>query len=130
MLERIENKWGRVDIERPVVAKIIKEVILAHKEVYGITDAKGHRSSFLSKFTFDKDANYIKIKKDKEGIIDIEINLILYFGVSISLVTRSIIDKIRDRLLEYMDLEPNSITVHIVGLKSKKVLERDLVIKG
>jgi len=47
MLERIENKWGRVDIERPVVAKIIKEVILAHKEVYGITDPKGHRSTLL-----------------------------------------------------------------------------------
>ena len=130
MIDRIENKWGRVDIERPVVAKIIKEVILTHKEVYGITDAKGHRSSFLSKFTFDKDANYIKIKKDKEGIIDIEINLILYFGVSISFVTRSIIDKIRDRLSELLNLEPNSITIHIVGLKSKKVLERDLVIKG
>lgn len=130
MLDRVENKYGRVDIERPAAAKIIKEVILAHKEVYGITDAKGHRSSFLSKFTFDKDANYIKIKKDKEGIIDIEINLILYFGVSISFVTRSIIDKIRDRLSEFLELEPNSITIHVVGLKSKKVLVRDLVIKG
>lgn len=130
MLERIENKSGYIDIERPVAAKIIKEVILKHKGVFGITDAKGHRSSFMSKFTFDKDANFIKIKKDREGIIDIEINLILYFGVPISVVSKSIIKESREKLKELLDLEPDSISVHIVGLKSKKILERNITIKG
>ncbi|MDO4482539.1 MAG: Asp23/Gls24 family envelope stress response protein [Bacillota bacterium] len=130
MLERIENKSGFIDIERPVAVKIIKEVILEQKGVFGITDSKGHRSSFLSKFTFDKDANFIKIKKDREGKIDIEMNLILYFGVPISVVTKKIIIGCRERLKELLDLEPDSISVHIAGLKSKKILERNITIKG
>ncbi len=134
MLERIENKWGNIDIERPVVAKIIKEVVIKHKEVFGITNSKGHMSSFLSKFTFDKDADFIKIKKEKDGGIHININLILYFGESISLVTKSIIDESRKELKEILDLEPGSITIHIVGLKigmkSKKVIKRNIEVKG
>lgn len=130
MLERIENKWGNIDIERPVVAKIVKEAVLKNRGVFGITNSKGHRSSFLSKFTFDKDEDFIKIKKEKDGQIDININLILYFGESISLVTKSIIDESRAKLKEILDLEPNSITVHIVGMKSKKVIERNIYVKG
>lgn len=130
MLERVENKCGYIDIERPVAAKVIKEVILKHKGVYEITDSKGRHSTFLSKFTFDKDANFIKIKKDKEGKIDIEIHLVLHFGVSISEVSKSIIAQIREKLKEHIDLEPDSITIHVVGLKSKKILERNITVKG
>ena len=130
MLERVENKTGWIDIERPVVAKIVKESILRHREVFGITNSKGHRSSFLSKFTFDKDKDFIKIKKDKSGIIEIEINLILYFGEPISIVSKSIIAETRKRLKEFLDFEPDAVVLHIVGLKSKKIIERNIVIKG
>ena len=39
MLVRIEGKRGIVDIERPVAAKIIKEAVLRHKEVFALTFA-------------------------------------------------------------------------------------------
>ena len=131
MLERVENKTGWVDIERPVAAKIIKESIVRHSEVYAVTNAKGQTSSIFKKISFDRNADFIKISKSKEDKIEIEIYLLLYFGVPISLITRKIIMDIRDNLAKYLSLSPDKIEIHVVGLKTKKsIVERNISVKG
>ena len=134
MLERVETDYGIIDIERPAAAKIIKETILRHEDVYGITNAKGIRSSFSSRFAFDRDKNYIRITKDKEDGIFIEVDLILRFGVSISGTTSQLIREIREDLKVQADIEPALITLHVIGLKpsgrNPKIMERDIVVKG
>ena len=134
MLERVETPYGVIDIERPAAAKIIKETILKHPEVYGITNANGIRSSVMSRFAFDRDKNYIRITKEKEEGIRIEVDLILQFGSSISGVTERLIREIREELKEQADIEPAEIALRIIGLrssaKSRKILERDILIKG
>lgn len=133
-MERVETQYGVIDIERPAAAKIIKETILKHSEVYGITNANGIRSSFMSRFAFDRDKNYIRITKDKEEGIRIEVDLILRFGISISGITERLIREIREELKEQADIEPEEIALRVIGLKpsakSRKILERDILIKG
>ncbi len=68
MLERVETEYGVIDIERPAAAKIIKETILRHSEIYGITNANGIISSFSSRFSFDRDKDYIRIKKTRRRV--------------------------------------------------------------
>jgi uncharacterized alkaline shock family protein YloU len=134
MLERVETDYGIIDIERPAAAKIIKETILKQDEVYGITNANGIRSTVSSRFAFDRDKDYIRITKDKEDGIFIEVDLILYFGVSISGVTDRLIREIRLDLAEQADIDPAQVTLHIIGLKpsgkGRKIIERDIVVKG
>ncbi len=130
MLKRIENRLGTIDIERPAAAKVIKEVVMHHGEVFGITNSKGNRSSFISKFAFDKSSDFIIIKKDRNDNIDIEVNLILYFGVSISEVSESIIRQSRDNLMNCLGIEVSTFTIHIVGMKSRKIIERDIYVRG
>ena len=134
MLERVETDYGIIDIERPAAAKIIKETILKQDEVYGITNANGIRSTVSSRFAFDRDKDYIRIIKDKEDGIFIEVDLILYFGVSISGVTDRLIREIRMDLAGQADIDPAQVTLHIIGLKpsgtGRKIIERDIVVKG
>ncbi|MBR6503479.1 MAG: Asp23/Gls24 family envelope stress response protein [Firmicutes bacterium] len=134
MLERVETDYGIIDIERPAAAKIIKETILKQDEVYGITNANGIRSTVSSRFAFDRDKDYIRITKDKEDGIFIEVDLILYFGVSISGVTDRLIREIRMDLAGQADIDPAQVTLHIIGLKpsgkGRKIIERDIVVKG
>ena len=134
MLERVETDYGIIDIERPAAAKIIKETILKHEEIYGITNANGIRSSFSSRFAFDRDKDYIRIIKDKEERIHIEVDMILYFGVSISGITDRLFREIRRDLVEMADIDPAEISLHIIGLKpsgeNRKIIERDIVVRG
>ncbi len=134
MLERVETEYGIIDIERPAAAKIIKETLLRHREVYGITNANGIRSSFMSRFAFDRDKDYIRITRDKEEGIKVEVNLILNFGVSLSRVTGELIREIRQDLKEQAEVEPEEVILHIIGLKpsskSGRILERDLTFRG
>ena len=134
MLERVETEYGIIDIERPAAAKIIKETLLRHREVYGITNANGIRSSFMSRFAFDRDKDYIRITRDKEEGIIVEVNLILNFGVSLSRVTGELIREIRQDLKEQAEVEPEEVILHIIGLKpsskSGRILERDLTFRG
>lgn len=131
MLERLENKTGWIDIERPVAAKIVKESVMGHTEVYAITNSKGQTSTLLKKLSFDRNADFIKITKDKEDKIEIELFLLLHFGVPISMMTHRLIETIREDLKHYLELEPESILIHVVGLKTKKsVVERDILVVG
>ena len=122
MLVRIEGKRGIVDIERPVAAKIIKETVLRHKEVFALTNAKGQISLVPKKISFDRNADYIVIRRDKEGKIRIQLYVILFFGLPISQVTRGLISEIRRDLRAYLQLEPEHIQIDVVGLKTKKTM--------
>ena len=130
MLERIENKLGIIDIERPVATKIIKDVVMKHKDVYAITNNKGQTISIWNRWSVDKNKEFIVIRKDKQGRIRIDIYLILYFGVPITSVSQKIIQNVRNKLKEYLELSPESIYIHVAGLKSKNIVERDIVVKG
>ena len=130
MLERVETEKGMIDIERPVVAKIIKETVLSYKEVVAITNGKGQLSNILNKFAFDKDADFIGIKKDKDGKIDVEIHIIIRFGTRLKDVSQSIIGTIRKNVNRDVNIDLREVVVHIVGIKSKKVTSRNIKIKG
>lgn len=130
MLERIEHRIGLIDIERPVAAKIIKESVIGHREVFALTNAKGQTSSILRKISFDRNADFIMINKDKQGRIEIRLFVILMFGVPISVISEELIKNIRKDLLQYLQMEPELIEIRVVGLKTKKyIAERDIVIR-
>ena len=131
MLERLKNKNGWIDIERPVVAKIVKESVLGHMEVHALTNSRGQTSTLLQKLSFDRNADFIKITKDKEDKIEIELFLTLHFGVPISFITRKLITEIRVDLKRYLDLNPEQVVIHVVGLKTKRnIVERNIMAVG
>ena len=131
MLVRLENKTGWIDIERPVIAKIVKESVMGHMEVYAIVNSRGQISPLLKKLSFDRNADFIKITKNKGDKIEIELYLLLYFGVPISFITKKLMEAIRADLKKYMDMDPDTILIHVVGLKTKKsIVERDILAEG
>lgn len=129
MIYGLETEIGKVNITGLVLRKITKEVISRYSEVAYIANDKGQTSNLLHIISENKEANLIQIKK-LENKIEIKINIVLKFGVSISNTSSKIIAEIKKEIKDLTEIEVDSVMINIIGLKSKNIVKRDIQIKG
>lgn len=131
MLKRTECKWGNIDIERPVAARIVREAANGISGVV-LTDSKGRTAGERHRVSVDRNADFVKIGGAQGEGYNIGINVIMKFGVSISSAAAQVIEAVRRDLNDFMDFSPEEVEVRVVGLKTRSnaIINRDIRIRG
>jgi uncharacterized alkaline shock family protein YloU len=118
MLEMNEDSsLGKVEIA-PEVIEVIAS--LAASEVQGVSELRGNFvSGVAERFGRKVHRKGVKVDLHEDGI-DIDIYVVLEYGISIPEVGQHIQDNIRQQMLTMTALEPLSINVNIVGIQFKQ----------
>lgn len=87
---------------------------------------KGHEIGIAVRWT-DRDLQTaVKIAEDENVRMTLEINTIVLFGAGIKKTTAILANSIALQLKEMTGCNPSSITINIVGIRSKQIARRRL----
>lgn len=129
MLIRKENEMGSINLDKHVIEKIVKMTTKEFPNIICITNSKGQSMNMMKFIDKDMDSHLVEVKKN-QGNINIKLNVILKFGTSINTVTNKLINKIKKNVYEVTDIQLKTVTICIKGIKSRKLIKRNIIIKG
>lgn len=120
---------GTVKISNVLFAQIIVNS-LRQKECLGKAwpaTSKGKQIGNDQKFNVSDVASHIIVKHSSDGIdIELEFNILIQFGNSISAITTAISDYIAENIQKILGKKPNRIKINITGIRSKQIARRNL----
>ena len=88
---------------------------------------KGRQIGSPAKFNLSEFANAIEVHESEHaGRVDVEFNLIVKFGTSISSICERIADHTADLIEKRHGNRPHQIKIRVVGVKSKQIAKRNL----
>lgn len=124
-----ENSIGQIKINKTLFARTIYNAIcLTNDEIYmanenakiiGTKNKKGSTNNLASKI----------VVLENEDTIDITFYVVFKFGTSIKSNAEIILNDIIDKLSNGFKGKNISLTMLVVGVKSKEIAKRDLVFK-
>lgn len=126
---KIETSAGNISMEKAVVGKIIWEIIEEFQGKVLLSHYKGKASSLVAKIGGIDDLSYMDIDMGPDGL-DLKIYVVIKFGTSIKLVTKTILEKGKQNLEEFTGMKVNGISIVVTGMFSKQIVRRNIEIKG
>ena len=113
----IKTDNGNFVIENNVIANIAG---ISAMESYGIVGmaSKGATDGLLEILKFDNLSKGIKVSTEG-GVINIELHVVLEYGVRISTVGENIIDRVKFNIENLTGLSINNIEVLVEGIRLK-----------
>ena len=129
MLYKLETEHGSIQIEKAVIRKIVVECVGLFEGKVRLANSKGQPAGIVSKLGGMDDSNLIVITKSAGGI-DIRMNIVIRFGSSINKVTEQLISDIREKTLQFAGIEVGSVMVVITGMMAKRLVRRNITVKG
>lgn len=125
---KIETHCGIVRISKAVIGDVIKDALADfHKSVYLVNRKGAGMGSFGWPYRPGA-GNLIEVSAKER--IHITVYVIIRFGVSIEAMTEKMSAAMRGALADKLELEPDSLIIHILGVKSKDIAKRNIMIKA
>ena len=118
-LIRLENHLGVIEISQPYFASLIGNAASSCFGVAGMANSnmrQGLRSVFKKNGHFADQG--ISVRKDGEGLI-VALHIIVSYGVNISAICQSIVNKVRYTVEEATGLEVHAVNVYVDGMKNE-----------
>ena len=115
---KIQTEHGEVNISSDVIAKIAG---LATTECYGVVGMASQKqvkdgiSELLGKNNLEKG---IVIKENEENAIQVEVHVVIAFGIRISEVANGIQSKVKHDLQEALGVEVSYVDICVDGVKT------------
>lgn len=118
MPARTEKEYGYIDIDDNVIATIAG---LSAMESYGIVGmaSKNATDGFFELLKRDNLSKGVKIYTDKNEV-EIDLHVILQYGMRISIVAENIIEKVRFNVENLTGLKVNNINVYVQGIRVER----------
>lgn len=113
----IKNEIGSIFIEDTVIQEIVGMAVI---ESYGVVD-KASKDSFeeiFSYFGFDPSYKGIKITINNNNV-DVDIYLILEYGIKIPTVCQNIIERVKYNLKFYTDISIDDVNIFVQGIRTE-----------
>ena len=119
-----ETRYGKIKVSRNAVARAAVDSL---EDIRDVVFLCNHRGKLIKKGT---DAELTAVDVDAfEGDLRIKVNVIMKFGVSITVTADKIADRVQKALRLTLGRGPSSVSVVVKGVRSKNVAARDIVIK-
>lgn len=117
MAANINNENGNIVIDNSVLAKIAG---MSAMESYGIVGmaSKNAADGIFELLKFDNLTKGIKVSTE-DGEINIELHVILEYGIRISTVGENIIERVKFNIENLIGLHVNNIEVIVEGIRVK-----------
>lgn len=117
MPAKIKNEFGTIVIRDTVIANIACNAAM---ETYGIVglSAKNPVDGIFELLGFENMTKGVKIEIDEEeNTVDIDIAVIMEYGVRIAVVAENLIDKVKFNVETNTGLHVNSINIVVRGIR-------------
>lgn len=115
MSATLKNEFGRVVIEEKVIATLAAE---SASETYGIVGlaAQNAKDGLFELLKFENKTKGVNIKIDGDRI-DVDLTVIMEYGVRIAVVAENIIDKVKYNIEKNTHLVVNSVNIIVQGIR-------------
>ena len=121
-----DTGFGKITISEKALAEIFLH-ILSDEEFTDRIWAATKRARLIqnnSSFAESEIASIMEIKRGDEGRLVIAFSAVTKFGVSISLVTRELADRIAEQALKHDGFYPERVIIEVVGVKDRHTLKK------
>ena len=125
----VETDLGTITVAKSVIGNIIKSVIDSFDGKVIISNSKGKITNQLPKLGPKEEYGDVEIELTEEGLLNINIYVILKFGTSIKATTERMITDIRALIKETIAMDVNEIDVTVTGMMSKHIAPRHIEVK-
>ena len=112
----IKEANGVVEINKDVVAQIVHESAM---ETYGFVGFGYKERGILELLKGENIKKGVNITEIEDGSIEIEIYVIVQYGVNIEMVANNSIEKIKYNVESMTSLNVNNIVVNVQGVRVK-----------
>lgn len=124
-----ENEYGKISVSESVITDIIISEMAKYNGKIWITNNKGKSVSKLYRSVGGSPAGNIQIDTRRDGRLEIKLNIVLKFGMSIKKTTEEIMENIRKQIKIATGENPAKLTLVITGVLSKKLARRNIEIE-
>ncbi|NEZ46020.1 Asp23/Gls24 family envelope stress response protein [Clostridium niameyense] len=116
MIGNITNEYGYIDYAEDVVANIVG---VSTMECYGVVGmaSKNATDGFWELIKGGSFNKGVKIHKNEDNKLNIELFIIVEYGTKISVIANNIIQKIKYNVENYTGIKVSSITVNVQGVR-------------
>lgn len=111
-----DNEFGKINISDSVIASITG---MCAMETYGIVgmSSKSTADGLFELLKFDNLSKGIKVNSEN-GICNIDIYVIIEYGINIVTVANNLIEKAKFNIEKYTDLKVENINLHVQGIRT------------
>ena len=124
MTLEILNDYGKIDISNEVIASVVGSKAVESYGIVGMASRQQVRDSIAEILGHENYAKGIVVKEDN-GVIDIDMYIIVSYGVKISEVANNVQSSVKYTLESSLNIKVNSINIFVQGVrlnnKGKKV---------
>lgn len=116
---RLENHLGVIEIAQPYFVSLIGNAASSCFGVAGMANSnmrQGLRSVIKRNGSYADQG--ISVRKDSEGLV-IDLHIIVTYGVNISAICKSIVNKVRYTVEEATELQVKAVNVYVDGMNNE-----------
>ncbi len=109
------KSYGEIEISPGAIATIASQAIVRTYGVVGMA-AKNVIDGIANALTHDPHKG-ISVTQDDEGVVILDVYVIIEYGTNLASVARSIANTVRYNIEHTTDLRVRSVNVHVQGLR-------------
>ena len=114
MIDDMNVDFGSIQVHKEAIADITFAVI---SEIEGVSLADNNFKDRFLEFFGKKRYSGIKVLIDKDGQINIRIDVVMRYGINIPMVGRNIQESVRSAVEKTADLNIKDINVNVCGIE-------------
>lgn len=114
-INTVEN-YGSISINKDVIAQIAHQSVM---ETYGFVGFGYKERGILELLKGENITKGVNIIEKEDGTIEIEIYVIVQYGVNIEMVANNSMEKIKYNVENITSLEVSNIIVNVQGVRTK-----------
>ena len=122
------TRLGTVTVNDNVIAKIILRAVEKSDGKLLLSSERGRILGVASRVGVGDILGNFQIQ-EKENKYFLKFSGIIRFGSSIKSVTENVLDLVQEEMQQFFPTQGGEIILHIVGVKSKQIAERDIEVK-
>lgn len=115
MIIKTNSELGEITINSSVIAKMAGAAAASCSGVVGMA-ARNKKDGFVSLLNMENMSKGISIEETEDGV-DLEIHVIMEYGVNVRTNCKNIINNVRCALENSTGLRINNITVRVEGIR-------------
>lgn len=116
MATKVNNKYGCIEIDKHVIAQIAYRAAM---ESYGLVGFSQKIKGIVELLKGDNATKGVKIYETEDNKIEIELFVIMQYGINISTVANNIIDRVKYSVENTTSIKVSKIDVNVQGIRVK-----------
>lgn len=117
MAIKYKNNYGKVSISETVIANIAASSVMESYGVVGLA-SRSTKDGIYKLLGLDNMNRGVKVLRNIDGSVTVDISLILNYGVRIAVVCQNIIENVKYNIEHSLNISVNQVNILVQGIRS------------